>query len=191
MQIYSEEHFEAISSNLQKELLNIASHLEEVHHAKLGHHMWSTIILSLLSFSVSYSQTKAYKYTAYVWALLCQPSICIKQGHISCCPIKAESRWSDLRGQIHMDRQAVLSCLPDCQLGQVVNTGSWHVLPVPGFEGVACSLKQVALHHHSIWGVHIKLDLGVVVREILWENVSNICRTLATLIVLTHFTLIN
>lgn len=81
--------------------------------------------------------------------------------------MKVESRWSDLRGQVHMGRRAALSCWPDCQLGKVVNVSTWHVLPVPGFEGVARSLKQVALHHHSIRGVHIKLDLGVVVREIL------------------------
>lgn len=32
-------------------------------------------------------------------------------------------------------------------------------LPVPGLKGIAGPLEQVALHHHTIRSVHIKLHL--------------------------------
>lgn len=41
------------------------------------------------------------------------------------------------------------------------------LLPVPGLEGVAGPLEQVALHHHAVWSVHIELRLGVVIGKVL------------------------
>ena len=39
--------------------------------------------------------------------------------------------------------------------------------PVPGLEGVASPLKEVAFHHYTIRSVHIELHLGLIVGEIL------------------------
>lgn len=50
-------------------------------------------------------------------------------------------------------------------------TRSYHS-PVPGFEGVAGSLEQVALHHHSVGGVHVELHLRVIVGKVLKERQS-------------------
>lgn len=43
-------------------------------------------------------------------------------------------------------------------------------LPVPGLEGIAGPLEQVALHHHTVRRVHIELGLGVVIGEVLLER---------------------
>lgn len=39
--------------------------------------------------------------------------------------------------------------------------------PVPGLEGVAGPLEQVALHHHAVRSVHVELHLGVVIGKVL------------------------
>lgn len=31
--------------------------------------------------------------------------------------------------------------------------------PIPCFESIASSLEEVAFHHHSIWGINVKLHL--------------------------------
>lgn len=39
--------------------------------------------------------------------------------------------------------------------------------PIPCFESIAGSLEEVAFHHHSIWGIDIKLHLWVIIGEVL------------------------
>ena len=39
--------------------------------------------------------------------------------------------------------------------------------PVPCFEGITGPLEQVTLHGDSILGIHIVLQLGVVIRKVL------------------------
>lgn len=40
-------------------------------------------------------------------------------------------------------------------------------LPVPGLEGIAGPLEQVALHHHAVRSVHVELHLGLVIGKVL------------------------
>lgn len=40
-------------------------------------------------------------------------------------------------------------------------------LPVPGLECITGPLEEIALHDHTIGCIHIELQLGVIVREVL------------------------
>lgn len=40
-------------------------------------------------------------------------------------------------------------------------------LPVPCLEGIAGSLKEVALHYHATWCIHIKLHFWLIIGKVL------------------------
>lgn len=46
--------------------------------------------------------------------------------------------------------------------------------PVPCFEGITSPLEQITLHNDPVLGVHIVLQLGVVIRIILRKHTPGV-----------------
>lgn len=64
-----------------------------------------------------------------------------------------------------MDQYMCCNYFPYCVI-------PFHFSPVPRFESVAGTFEQVALHHHSVGGVHVELHLRVIVGKVLMERQS-------------------